>query len=201
MSIFRIPRFKQRFAFIVPPTEPGSELIALDCLKVCDTTIFLVSANVPEDEIYGKWGKSFINMASAQGIPTPIISLMDLESIAPARRAKTKTTIQKFVQRNFPIEKIVTLDTNSDGFNIFRRIGTQKKNKLNNKENRPHLLAENIAYVENASNTNAGTFQITGHVRGIDLDVNGLIHIPNLGDFQISQIDLVCDIFRHDNDR
>lgn len=201
MNTYRIPRFKQRFAFIVPPTEPGSELIALDCLKVCDTSIFLVSANVPEDDIYGKWGKSFINMASAQGIPTPIISLMDLESITPARRAKAKTAIQKFVQRTFPIEKVITLDTNSDGFNIFRRIGTQKKNKLYNKENRPHLFAENVAYVENASNANAGTLQITGHVRGIALDVNGLVHIPNLGDFQISQIDLVCDTFRHDSDK
>lgn len=156
---------------------------------------------MPEDEIYGKWGKSFINMASAQGVPTPIISLMDLESIAPARRAKTKAVIQKFVQNAFPSEKIVPLDTNSDGFNIFRRIGTQKKNKLFNKDNRPHLLAENIAYVENAANPNDGTLQITGHLRGIDLDVNGLIHIPSLGDFQMKQIDLVCDTFRHDRDK
>lgn len=124
---YRIPRFKQRFAFVIPPTECGSELIALDCLKVCDTTIFLVSANVPEDEIYGKFGKRFINMAVAQGVPTPIISLMDLESISPNRRSKTKTTIQKYVQKTFPIEKIVSLDTNSDGFNVFRRIGTQKR--------------------------------------------------------------------------
>lgn len=168
---------------------------------MCDTTLFLVSANVPEDEIYGKWGKAFLNMAAAQGIPTPIISLMDLESIAPARRPKTKAVVQKFVQGTFPVEKIVSLDTNSDGFNVFRRIGTQKKNKVHNKQNRPHLLAENVEYIENAANKAAGTLKITGHLRGIDLDVNGLIHIPNLGDFHISQIDLVCDAYRHDKDK
>lgn len=199
--VFRIPRFKQRFAFILPPTDDGSELIALDCLKVCDTTVFLVSANVDEDDIYGKWGKRFMNMASAQGVPTPIVTLMDLESIAPNRRGKTKASIQKFIQKTFPIEKLVSLDTNSDGFNLFRRIGTQKKNTLHNKHNRPHLYAENVEYVENTSDQNAGILKVTGHLRGIGLDVNGLLHIPNLGDFQMTQIDLDDDPFRHDRDK
>lgn len=201
LRISRIPRFKQRFAFIIPPTDAGNELAALDCLKVCDTTVFLVSANVEEDDIYGKWGKKFINMAIAQGVPTPVIALMDLESIAPNRRGKTKNAIQKFVQKSFPIEKIVGLDTNSDGFNLFRRIGNQKKKTLHNKDNRPHLFAENVEYVENASDARAGVLKVTGHLRGISLDVNSLIHIPNLGDFQMSQIDLAVDPFRHDKDK
>lgn len=151
---------------------------------------------MPEDEIYGKWGRRFMNMAVAQGIPTPIISLMDLESIAPNRRAKVKHTIQKYVQKSFPIEKLVSLDTNSDGFNVFRRIGDQKKKILYNKDNRPHLFAENIEYVENTSDAKAGTLKVTGYLRGISLDVNSLVHIPNLGDFQMSQIDVICE----DND-
>lgn len=186
-----VPRFKQSFSFVVPSTELGNEFAALDLLKVCDTTVFLVSANVPEDEIYGKWGRRFINMAAAQGVPTPIISLMDLESIAPNRRGKVKNTIQKYVQKSFPIEKVISLDTNSDGFNLFRRIGDQKKKVLHNKDNRPHLFAENIEYVENTTDPNAGTLKVTGYLRGIPLDVNSLVHIPNLGDFQMSQIDLV----------
>lgn len=200
-TFFRIPRFKQRFAFIIPPTDAGNELAVLDCLKVCDTTMFLVSANVEEDDIYGKWGKNFINMAVAQGVPTPIITLMDLESLAPNRRGKTKASIQKYIQKTFPIEKIVNLDTNSDGFNVFRRIGGQKKKTLHNKDNRPHLIAENIEYVENVADPSASVLKVTGHLRGINLDVHSLIHIPNLGDFQMSQIDLVADPYRHDKDK
>lgn len=139
-------------------------------------------------------------MASAQGVPTPIVTLMDLESIAPNRRGKTKASIQKFIQKTFPIEKLVSLDTNSDGFNLFRRIGTQKKNTLHNKSNRPHLLAETIEYVENTVDPSAGTLKVTGHLRGIGLDVNGLVHIPNLGDFQMAQIDLEIDPFRQDKE-
>lgn len=185
----------------MPPTETGSELAALDCLKVCDTTVFLISANVEDDEIYGKWGKRFINMAVAQGVPTPTIALMDIESIAPNRRSKTKASIQKYIQKSFPVEKLIGLDTNSDGFNLFRRIGSQKKKVLHNKDNRPHLYAENVEYVENTTDSNAGVLKVTGHLRGISLDVNSLIHIPNLGDFQMSQIDLVADPFRHDKDK
>lgn len=140
-------------------------------------------------------------MASAQGVPTPIVTLMDLESIAPNRRGKTKASIQKFIQKTFPIEKLVNLDANSDGFNLFRRIGTQKKNTLHNKANRPHLIAETVEYVENTVDANAGTLKVTGHLRGIGLDVNGLVHIPNLGDFQTTQIDLEVDPFGPDTDK
>lgn len=178
---------------MIPSTEIGNEFAALDLLKVCDTSVFLVSANVPDDEIYGKWGRKFINMAVAQGVPTPIISLMDLESIAPSRHGKVKNAIQKYVQKSFPIEKIVSLDTNSDGFNLFRRIGDQKKRVLHNKDNRPHLFAENTEYDENASDPSSGTLKITGYLRGVGLDANSLVHIPNLGDFQMSQIDLILE--------
>lgn len=34
-----------------------------------------------------------------------------------------------------------------------------------------------------------GTLKVTGYLRGISLSANQLIHIPGLGDFQLSQID------------
>lgn len=163
---------------------------------MCDTTLFLISANVDEEDIYDKWGKRFINMAIAQGVPTPIISLMDLESISPNRRGKTKAAIQKFIEKSFPVEKLVCLDTKSDGFNLFRRIGTQKQKTLHNKDNRPHVYVDNIEYVDNTTDPNAGTLKVTGYLRGINLDVNSLIHLPGLGDFQMSQIDVLNDPFK-----
>lgn len=201
LLLCRIPRFKQRFAFVLPPTGPGNELAALDSLKVCDTTLFLVSANTESDDIFDKWGKKFINMAIAQGVPTPIISLMDLESIAPNRRGKFKAEIQKSIQRSFPIERVMCLDTNSDAMNMLRRIAEQKKRPLLNKDNRGHLLADNVEYVENPADQNAGTLKVTGHLRGSWIDVNGLVYIPGLGDFQLSQIDRAFDPFKHDKEK
>lgn len=38
-----------------------------------------------------------------------------------------------------------------------------------------------------------GTLKVTGYLRGTTLSVNQLIHIPGLGDFQMSQIDAPPD--------
>lgn len=129
-SKFRsIPRFKQRFSFIIPPVGHGAELAALDCLKVCDTTVLLVSANVDaavdpngsgSGELFDQWGHRVLNMALAQGIPTPIVTLMDLESIAPKKRTQVRANCQKYVARAFPDEKLVCMDTNAEALNQLR---------------------------------------------------------------------------------
>lgn len=126
LFFFSIPRFKQRFSFIVPPTGRGNELATLDCLKVCDTTVLLVSANTEEETLFDKWGQRIINTALAQGIPTPVVTLMDLESIAPKKRTQTKASIQKYISKAFPSEKLMCLDTNSDALNQLRLVNKLK---------------------------------------------------------------------------
>lgn len=115
-----MPRFKQRFSFIIPPVGHGNELAVLDCLKVCDTTILLVSANTDEDTVFDKWGQRILNMALAQGIPTPIVTLMDMESIAPKKKTQVKANIQKFITKAFPSERLICLDTEADALNNLR---------------------------------------------------------------------------------
>lgn len=173
-------------------------MVALDCLKVCDTTLMLLTANTDEDEMIDKWGRRIINMAIAQGIPTPIITLMDLESIAPKRKIATKAFAQKLISKSFPDEKIMCLDTNAEAFNVLRRIGGQKQKVLYNKDNRPHMFAESVEFVTNDMDNLYGTLKVSGFLRGTPLDVNGLVHIPGLGDFQLQQIDTQIDQYKLD---
>lgn len=132
-----------------------------------------------------------MSMATSQGIPTPIIALMDLESVAPKRRSQIKSNIQKFVNKLMANERAMTLDSNSDGLNMFRRIGGQKRNVLLNKMNRPHLFGEKFEYNEGEK-----SLKVTGFLRGTPLNVNGLVHIPGLGDFQMSRIDGNVDPYK-----
>lgn len=173
----------------------------MDCLKVCDTTILLLSANAEEDDHLDKWGQRILNMAVAQGIPTPIVSLMDLEAIAPKKKTQIKASVQKIISRSFPDEKIMSLDTNTDALNHLRRIGGQKQKSLQNKDNRPHLYAESFEYLADETNTELGTLKVTGFLRGNPLDVNSLVHIPGLGDFQMKQIDAAVDLYKIDKER
>lgn len=185
------PRLKKRFSFIIPPCGKLNEFQTLDCLKVCDSTIFLLSANTADVYIDNS-GRKILEMATAQGIPMPIMTLMHLESIVLKKRASVKTNIQKTVNNLIPNERIMTLDSNSDGLNLFRRIGTQKRNVLLNKERHPHLLAERFEYLEDSK-----LLKLTGYLRGQTcLNVNSLVHIPELGDFQIYQIDISFDPYK-----
>lgn len=115
VTYINLPRFKQRFAFVIPPVGRGNELAVLDYLKVCDTTLMLTSAAMGEDEVFDKWGHRIYNMISAQSIPTPIVALMDLESLNPKRRSAAKAAAQKFISKLLPKEKVMQLDTNAEG--------------------------------------------------------------------------------------
>lgn len=151
----------------------------------------LVSAISHEEEIFDRWGKRFLHMAVAQGVPTPTFTLMDMQSLAPNRRIATKAAILKYVQKQFPDEKLSVLDTDADGLNLFRRIGGQKQKTLHNRDKRPHLFAEQLQFeaANDGTNGDFGTLKVTGYLRGTSLDVNQLVHLPGLGDFQMSRID------------
>lgn len=180
---FRLPNFKQRFSFICP--EVDNEFALLDVLKVADTVLYVSSAlEEPVDE----WGEKVLALSMAQGMPTPVVVAMDIEGVNPKKRTTEKQNVQKLVSKWLPEEKIMQLDKSSDGLNVLRRIGNQKRNVLHHREKRPYMLAESYEYVADAEGEN-GTLKVSGYLRGMPLDVNGLVHVTGLGDFQMSRID------------
>lgn len=58
-----------------------------------------------------------------------------------------KQNIQKLVSKLLPEEKVVVLDKNSDGINVLRRIGNQKRKTVLYRDRRPHLFGEEIEYI------------------------------------------------------
>lgn len=128
----------------------------------------------------------------AQGMPTPVVVAMDIEGVNPKKRTTEKQNVQKLVSKWLPEEKIMQLDKSSDGLNLLRRIGNQKRNVIHHREKRPYLLAEEVQYVPDMEGE-SGTLKISGYLRGMPLNVNDLVHITGLGDFQMSQIDGLDD--------
>ncbi|KAJ8933918.1 hypothetical protein NQ318_016490 [Aromia moschata] len=196
-----IPRFKQRYSFIALNTD--SDFTVLDTLKVSDTVLFLISAATgieDSEQLIDEWGNRILMSSMAQGLPTPIVAVTDLESIGPKKRNEFKQHIQKLVQKWLPEEKLMVLDKNVDGLNILRRIGNQKRKSVLYRDRRPHLLGENVEYLPDAQGT-LGTLKITGYLRGTELSVDQLVHIPGLGDFQMLQIDALADPNRIDKNK
>lgn len=178
-----LPNFKQRFSFICP--EVGNDFALLDALKVADTALFITSAL---DEPVDEWGERVLALSMAQGMPTPTVATMDIEGVHPKKRTTEKHNVQKLISKWLPDEKVVQLDKSSDGLNLLRRIGNQKRNIIHHREKRPYMLAEEVEYVADTEG-DSGTLKISGYLRGMPLTVNGLVHITGLGDFQMSRID------------
>ncbi|XP_068630320.1 pre-rRNA-processing protein TSR1 homolog [Battus philenor] len=182
-----LPNFKQRFSFVSP--EIGNEFSLLDALKVADTVLFVSSTL---DEPVDEWGEKALALTMAQGIPTPIVVAMDIEGVNPKKRTTEKQNVQKLISKWLPEEKVLQLDKSSDGLNVLRRIGNQKRKIIHHREKRPYMLAEDVEYVPD-SEGDSGTLKVSGYLRGMPLNVNGLIHITGLGDFQMLKIEGLDD--------
>ncbi|XP_071873874.1 tsr1 ribosome assembly factor [Bombus fervidus] len=187
-----VPRFKQRFSIVVPPV--GNLFATLDIAKIATTILFIVSAtnksdNSPRFEVLDDWGKEIIMPCVAQGLTTPLIALTNVESLHIKKRQDFKSHVQSELSKWLPEEKVLQLDTPTDAFNVLRRVGTQKQRTVSYRDKRAHLLAEEIKFKCNENSTELGTLMISGYLRNLPLSVNGLVHIPELGDFQMSQID------------
>ncbi|KOX72945.1 Pre-rRNA-processing protein TSR1 like protein [Melipona quadrifasciata] len=187
-----IPRFKQRFSIVVPPV--GNLFATLDIAKIATTILFVASAinqsdSSPRMKILDDWGNEIIMPCVAQGLTTPVVALTNIESLPMKKRQNFKNHVQSEISKWLPEEKISQLDTPTDAFNVLWRVGTQKQRSVSYKNKRAHLLAEEIKFKCNENSTDVGTLMISGYLRNVPLSVNGLIHIPGFGDFQMSQID------------
>lgn len=87
---------------------------------------------------------------------------------------------------------MICLDKSGDAFNLFRKIGGQKRRGITQRDHRPHLLAEHVEFTAE-DNSASGTLKVSGYLRGQLLNVNSLVHIPGWGDFQMKQIDGMDD--------
>lgn len=80
-------------------------------------------------------------------MPTPVVVLSDLNSLAQKKRQDYKQQAQKLITKWFPDEKIVTLENETDGINLLRKIGNQKRRTVLYRDRRPHIYAEETEFI------------------------------------------------------
>uniref|UniRef100_A0A6M2DCU8 Pre-rRNA-processing protein TSR1 homolog n=1 Tax=Xenopsylla cheopis TaxID=163159 RepID=A0A6M2DCU8_XENCH len=182
-------RFKQRFSFVCPPVGHGLEFGVLDTLKVVDTVLFVTSTeNILSID---DWGEGILSVAKAQGIPTSIVCCWNINSLKAKEKSELRQQINYVLNNYMPNEKVIDCGSMSDNLNILRRIGTQKQKSILFRDSRPHIHAESLDF--NLDCNKMGTLKFTGFLRGAQLNVNNLIHIPGLGDFQMKLIESTAD--------
>ncbi|KAI5748096.1 hypothetical protein M8J77_021827 [Diaphorina citri] len=182
-----LPRFKQRFSFILLDTS--NIFNVLDALKVADTVLFLMTPSEGIDPT----GHVLMSAIVAQGLPTSAAAIFNLNDVAIKKRNECKQEIEKVVNKYIPEEKVMGLSNPTDVLNVMRKIGNQKQRKIVFRDRRPHLLAEKLDFIYKENDNTKGVLKVTGYLRGQNLSVNSLVHIPGWGDFQMLQIDISDD--------
>ncbi|XP_045130180.1 pre-rRNA-processing protein TSR1 homolog isoform X1 [Portunus trituberculatus] len=208
-------RFKQRFSFVIPP---ANDLYAiLDSVKTSDTLLLLW----PGEEELGGDADLLLSSIMAQGLPTPVHVVTDLEELAqkegavgqemetdeleqdlgsklsldpqpthfkPHKKHQMKQNLIKEIETRFPgSAKLHTVEKPQDALLILRHIGAQKQRPIFFRDNRPHIMAEKLEFLPEGP---TGTLRVHGYLRGKPISVNGLVHIPGWGEFQMSAISI-----------
>ncbi|XP_078043045.1 tsr1 ribosome assembly factor [Augochlora pura] len=187
-----LPRFKQRFSIIVP--RATNVFASMDAITAATHVLFVMSAQKsPTGRIIEEWGEQMLTSCISYGLTTSVVALTNFEDLPIKKRQDYKNRVQAAIQKWLPQEKIFQLDKTVDALNILKRLGSQKQRKVAFKNRRPHLLAEEMKFNCNKDSSELGTLMVSGYLRGIPLSVNGLIHIPGFGEFQMLQIDAPGD--------
>ncbi|KAK3578778.1 hypothetical protein CHS0354_035687 [Potamilus streckersoni] len=178
-----VPRFKQRLSFYCPPC--GDLYALLDAAKIADCLLCVLSTDRGIDD----YGEQCLSCLFGQGLPSVTLALQGLKTLPQKKQHEVRKFVQKKLEKRFPSEKFHSLDSIQDAVLVMRQITSHKLRPIYYRECRPHLVAEKINFEVENSDSMTGTLKLTGYLRGCVLSVNGLVHLPGWGNFQMLQID------------
>ncbi|XP_006863303.1 PREDICTED: pre-rRNA-processing protein TSR1 homolog [Chrysochloris asiatica] len=182
------PRLKHRWFFT--SAKPGDLHTVLDMAKVADSILFLLDSL----EGWDSTGEYCLSCLFAQGLPTYTLAVQGVSNLPPKKQIDTRKKLSKAVEKRFPDDKLLLLDTQQEAGMLLRQLANQKQRHLAFRDRRAYLFAHAADFVPSENNL-VGTLKISGYVRGQTLNVNSLLHIIGHGDFQMKQIDAPMDPF------
>ncbi|XP_007935645.1 pre-rRNA-processing protein TSR1 homolog [Orycteropus afer afer] len=183
------PQMKHRWFFT--SAKPGDLHTVLDMAKVADTILFLLDSL----EGWDSTGDYCLSCLFAQGLPTYTLAVQGVSDLPLKKQIDARKKLSKAVEKRFPNDKLLLLDTQQEAGMLLRQLANQKQRHLAFRDRRAYLFAHAADFVPSEENNLVGTLKVSGYVRGQTLNVNSLLHIIGHGDFQMKQIDAPMDPF------
>ena len=187
-------RFKLRFQFLTPDIDNQFE--CMDAAKITDVLLCVYNANEENkiDELKQD-ANSVLNAIYHHCLPTCIHTVIGLDQMPAKKASSLKKAFQKQLNSWFAEEKLHSLDSKQDALQLLNLIGNCKKKQIAYRERRSQLLADKLEYVD-VDQSDLGVLRAYGFVRNKNLDVNKLIHVPGLGDFEIGRVEVLNDPYK-----
>ncbi|OZJ03380.1 hypothetical protein BZG36_04488 [Bifiguratus adelaidae] len=177
--ILTAPQFKQKLQFI--PLHRNL-VDVLDAFKVADFAILVMSSKVEVDD----FGTLCLQAIQHQGIPNVLAACQHMSAVPAKKQPLIKKSLVSYTKQFFPGEhRITDLESHSDLLTAIRHMTSAKPSEISWRDQHSYMLAD---HVEFDGADVVGTLKVTGYARGTPFTANRLVHLQNLGDFQVSHI-------------
>lgn len=189
VSSIRIRQYKANFKIIIP--DQNDFLAILDATKISDYVVFGISAQQEVDPTYGE---QLLRSIIAQGTASVIGVLPNLVSAYPKRNLQLdiRQSLQSYFTHFFPdVDKLYALETASECINCIRLMSQKMPKSVSWRDARGYLVADEVSWIQGANG--APLMTVIGTVRGVGFNVNRLVHIPGLGDYQLEGIETMVE--------
>lgn len=161
-------------------------LVAMDAAKVADVLVLVLPLQQGSEASVNVAGAKILSAIRAQGVPSTVGVLQGLEAHPP----KLQSDLRKFGASFFQSEfgegvKVTQANVNAQ---LSRAVLSLSPKVLHWREARSYLHATAATIVPHANGDGKGELRVSGYIRGKPLSVNQLIHITDVGTFQMSHI-------------
>lgn len=128
------------------------------------------------------WGDTLLRTLQAQGLPEVITAVSPHALVEPKSVPGILKSLLSFIQYFVPSQtRVFNLQSAADRLNAVRSLSEGKPADIRWREGRSWILGEAAEWEDDI-------LKVTGVVRGSSLSANRLVHLPNFGDYQISQV-------------
>ncbi|KAL7785813.1 hypothetical protein V8C37DRAFT_393407 [Trichoderma ceciliae] len=178
---FQVPidRFKQKLQYVALERDLGT---CLDAASAADFVVVVLSASIEVDKL----GELILRSVESQGLSTLFTLVQGLDKIEPAKqRPGVMGSLKSFIMHFHPEqEKLYSVDNRQDCANLMRSLCSTTPKGIRWRDERSWMLAENVKF---ASNDSESTI-ITGVIRGKGLKADRLVQVGDWGTYRIEKI-------------
>ena len=179
----KVGRFNRNLLYM----SAGRDLLRLlDACRLADWVLLVLSS----EQTIGANEDQLLRSIEGQGISNVIAIVQDFEAHIPAsKRSKQVVDLRASLNRYFPtIDKVFNLDSQSDCSNLVRSLCTAATRGIRWRDDRSWMRLANMRWHDPEPLSSVADVTISGIVRGKNLNVDRLVHVPEWGDFQIRQV-------------
>lgn len=180
-----VKNFKSNFKIIGP--DMNSFMNILDSAKVADYVVFGLSGT---SEVDSEFGEQVIRALELQGIASYMGVVTNLSAVHEKEKFQldVKQSLESYFKHFFPSEqRIYNLEKASESANALRMLCQKFPRGVQWRDNRGYMVANQVDFIER--DAEFGELVVEGTTRGIGFNANRLIHLPDLGDFQVTKIE------------